>query len=91
MDNAQVIHLDVIKKNLDINVLEKIIEEGFVSYSEGKVITPPVGELVFDDPPGDTHIKYGYIKNDTHFVIKIASGFYEQERIKIFFKNQKNS
>ena len=77
MDNVQVIHLDVIKKNLDINVLEKIIEEGFVSYSEGRVITPPVGELVFDDPPGDTHIKYGYIKKDTHFVIKIASGFYE--------------
>ena len=48
-----------------------------MSYSEGRVITPPVGELVFDNPPGDTHIKYGFIKNDNHFVIKIASGFYE--------------
>jgi len=37
---------------------------------------PPVGELVFEDPPGDVHIKYGYIKNDDYFVIKIASGFY---------------
>jgi ornithine cyclodeaminase len=35
-----------------------------------------VGELVFDDPPGDVHIKYGYIKNDDYFVIKVASGFY---------------
>ncbi|RTZ74958.1 MAG: ornithine cyclodeaminase family protein, partial [Candidatus Neomarinimicrobiota bacterium] len=36
----------------------------------------PVGELIFDDPPGDVHIKYGYIKNDDIYVIKIASGFF---------------
>ena len=52
------------------------IEEGFIAYSEGKVVVPPVGELVFEDPPGDVHIKYGYIKKDDYFVIKIASGFY---------------
>jgi ornithine cyclodeaminase len=52
------------------------IEEGFVAYSQGKTVVPPVGELVFDDPPGDVHIKYGYIKNDDYFVIKVASGFY---------------
>ena len=34
MDNAQVIHLDVIKKNLDINVLEKEI---VVRVSETKI------------------------------------------------------
>ena len=53
------------------------IEEGFIAYSEGKVVVPPVGELVFDDPPGDVHIKYGYIKNGDYFVIKVASGFYD--------------
>ena len=52
------------------------IEEGFVAYSEGKVVVPPVGELTFEDPPGDVHIKYGYIRNDDFFVIKVASGFY---------------
>ncbi len=52
------------------------IEEGFVAYSQGKTVVPPVGELTFEDPPGDVHIKYGYIKNDDYFVIKIASGFY---------------
>ena len=53
------------------------MEAGFVAYSEGKVVVPPVGELIFEDPPGDTHIKYGYIKGDDIFVIKIAGGFYE--------------
>ena len=52
------------------------IEDGFVAYSQGKVVVPPVGELVFEDPPGDVHIKYGYIKGDDYFVIKVASGFY---------------
>jgi ornithine cyclodeaminase len=52
------------------------IEEGFVAYSQGKTVVPPVGELVFEDPPGSVHIKYGYIKEDDYFVIKIASGFH---------------
>ncbi|MBD3852722.1 MAG: ornithine cyclodeaminase family protein [Acidobacteria bacterium] len=52
------------------------IEEGFVAYSQGRVVVPPVGELVFEDPPGDVHIKYGLIKDDDYFVIKVASGFY---------------
>ena len=29
-----------------------------------------------EDPPGDVHIKYGYIKGHDYYVIKIASGFY---------------
>lgn len=54
-----------------------IMEKGFVAYSKGEVTVPPPGELLFDDPPGDVHIKYGYIHNDDFYVIKIASGFYE--------------
>ncbi len=54
----------------------RAIEDGFVAYSQGKVVVPPVGELVFEDPPGDVHIKYGLIKGDDYFVIKVASGLY---------------
>jgi hypothetical protein len=57
------------------------IEQGFIAYSEGKVVVPPVGELVFEDPPGDVHIKYGYIKHDDYFVIKVASGFYDNVKL----------
>jgi ornithine cyclodeaminase len=64
------------------SVLEKIqpiqeIEEGFVAYSQGKTQIPPVGEMIFKKPPGDVHIKYGYIVDDDYYVIKIASGFFE--------------
>lgn len=50
------------------------IEQGFVEYSKGKCIIPPIGELIMDK--GDVHIKYGCIKGEEHYVIKIASGFY---------------
>lgn len=56
-----------------------IIEQGFVAYSNGEVVVPPVGEMIFPDPPGDVHIKYGFIKNDKYYVIKIASGFYKNQ------------
>jgi ornithine cyclodeaminase len=49
-----------------------LIEEGFVAYSSGRAVVPPVGELVFERPPGDVHIKYGYVRGDEHYVIKIA-------------------
>lgn len=57
------------------------IEEGFRAYSEGEVIVPPVGEMILDK--GEVHIKYGYIKNDEFYVIKIASGFYHNPELGI--------
>jgi len=58
-----------------------LIEAGFAAYSRGDVVVPPVGELVFADPPGDVHIKYGYIKRDDFYVIKIASGFTDNPKL----------
>ena len=54
--------LNEIKSALEGVDLIPLIEAGFVAYSEGRSVVPPVGELVFKDPPGDVHIKYGYIK-----------------------------
>lgn len=68
-------------ENMDVRDIVDSIEEGFVAYSLGKVTVPPVGELLFKDPPGDVHIKYGCIVGDDYYVIKIASGFYENPRL----------
>lgn len=53
------------------------IESGFVLYSEGRVDVPPVGFLHFDEPRGDVHIKYGAVRGDDYYVLKVASAFYE--------------
>ena len=52
------------------------METGFIAYSNGETVVPPVAELLFEKPKGETHIKYGYIKNQEYSVIKVASGFY---------------
>ncbi|UCG03475.1 MAG: ornithine cyclodeaminase family protein [Candidatus Heimdallarchaeota archaeon] len=74
---TKIIRLSKIKEILRSIDPLKLIEEGFVAYSQGKVVVPPVGEMIFEEPPGDCHIKYGYIKQGDYYVVKIAQGFYE--------------
>jgi len=76
-----VLRLAEIKTALAGVDLLPLIEAGFVAYSQGEVVVPPGGELVFDDPPGDVHIKYGYIRRDDHYVVKIASGFLDNPKL----------
>jgi len=53
------------------------MERAFVAYSTGEAVIPPVGEMEFEDPPGDCHIKYGYLKRGSTFTVKIATGFWK--------------
>ena len=77
----RIITLDQI--NSIINSIDVIaaMEAGFIQYSNGNAVVPPVGELILENPPGEVHIKYGYIKNDDYYVIKIASGFYDNPKL----------
>jgi ornithine cyclodeaminase len=76
VDVSTTISLETIKSVLPRLDVVGLMEQGFVAYSEGRAVVPPVAELIFEDPPGETHIKYGYIRGGDHFVIKVASGFY---------------
>lgn len=82
---VKVMELDQIKRRIDIPAMIQAIEDGFVLYSDDKVVVPPVGFLNFKEPPGDVHIKYGYVKNDSVYVLKVASGFYDNEKIGVPF------
>jgi len=80
---TKIFNLSQIKEVLKKIDLIQTIEEGFIAYSQGKTVVPPVGELIFKNPPGDMHIKYGYIIGDEYYVIKIASGFYENYKLNL--------
>lgn len=79
----QVVTLDQIKAVLPSIDLMAEIEAGFVAYSGGRAVVPPVGELILKDPPGEVHIKYGYLSGDDHYVIKVASGFAENAALNL--------
>ena len=53
------------------------MERAFAAYSNGEAVISPVGQLDFENPPGDCHIKYGYLKRGSTFTIKIATGFWK--------------
>ncbi len=75
MSAPKIITLPQIKaalKNIDVFT---DIENGFAAYARGEAVIPPVGEMLFEDPPGELHIKYGYLKSGAYYVVKIASGF----------------
>jgi ornithine cyclodeaminase len=72
--------MKVLKRNQIRDIVDNLdllpeIEHGFQFYSQGLAVVPPVGELILDR--GEVHIKYGYLKEDEYYVIKIASGFYQ--------------
>lgn len=69
-----ILDLATITKHLDIDAVRQDCERNFDEYSKGNSVVPPVGYLAF--PDGECHIKYGYIKGDPYFVVKIAAGFY---------------
>jgi len=78
---TKVIPLDQILKALpDIDVIGEI-ERGFVALSEGKVEVPPVGELLFPEEHGEFHIKYGAVRGDDVFVVKLATGFFNNPKL----------
>lgn len=66
-----------IEARLCIPEVLQSIEQGFIAYSRGETVIPPIASLHFESPPGDCHIKYGYSQKGKYYVIKIASGFYE--------------
>jgi ornithine cyclodeaminase len=80
---VKVVELDEIERILQSVDPIEVIEEGFIAYSKGRVKVPPVGEMIFDDPPGECHIKYGFIKQDDYFVIKVATGFYDNPKLNL--------
>jgi ornithine cyclodeaminase len=63
------------------------MERAFVAYSRGQAVIPPVGQLDFVEPPGDCHIKYGYLRQSKTFTVKIATGFWKNPQLGLASSN----
>ena len=58
-----------------------IIENAFVSLSEGKATTPPIMRLDIPEFHGEADVKTAYIKGLDSFAIKIALGYFNNPSI----------
>ncbi len=52
-----------------------VVRAAFIAHSEGRIVAPAPTHLRFVD--GDCHVKCGYDRDSEHFVVKIATGFYQ--------------
>ncbi len=69
----RIVDLDSIQQALAGADVIAAMEQGFRDYSSDRCTVPPVGELLMDK--GEVHIKYGCVRGDCDYLIKIASGF----------------
>ncbi|NIF17670.1 ornithine cyclodeaminase family protein [Pantoea sp. Cy-639] len=69
--------LDAIKASLDLDLVERMLVEGFKAYSAGQVQVPPVQTFQFPRANGDCCIKSAYLEGSEVFVVKLSSGFYD--------------
>ena len=63
-----------IESLIDLPKTVQALESAYRASSQGNINLPPVGHIAFAEG-ADCHIKYGHIKGDKVFVIKIATGF----------------
>jgi ornithine cyclodeaminase/alanine dehydrogenase-like protein (mu-crystallin family) len=60
----------------EFNEAKNLIQNAYIASAEGNVQTAEVVHLGFPEANGDCHIKSGHINGTASYVIKIASGFY---------------
>ena len=61
----------------DFDVAVSRIHDAYVASAQGNVQTGDIVHLAFPEANGDCHIKSGHIAGTASYVIKIASGFYD--------------
>ncbi|KJZ56537.1 ornithine cyclodeaminase [Pseudomonas marginalis] len=55
----------------------RVVRDACMQHAQHNVISAKSGELLFQEPPGDCHIRLGYLRGGETFVVKLAMGFYE--------------
>jgi ornithine cyclodeaminase len=75
------VELPEIESALDESAALAAVEDAFRRMSAGQAQVAAVGHLAFGDPPGDCHVKGGYLNGDDVFVFKIATSFYRNPNI----------
>ena len=76
----RVVGPDAIRAMATPDLVIPAVRQALIDHARGRVTSPPPGHLSFTDPPGDCHIKFGRAQASDLFVIKVATGFYDNPR-----------
>src|SRR5260370_14448700 len=80
-EQPEVLTLDRIRAIIKPREVIEAVREGLIAHARGQVQAPMPGLLTFEDPPGDCHIKFGHVRAEPFYLVKIASSGYRNERL----------
>lgn len=75
--NVRILRQPEIRELLSHKEVISVVERCLADYSSGKAVVPGVINLDIEGFQGEIHVKSAYIRGEDHYVIKVASGFYE--------------
>lgn len=73
----EIIGIDELRPLLEPSSVIACVREALIKQARREVQSPLPGQLLFTQPRGDCHIKFGHVAGSAHFVIKVAVGFYD--------------
>ncbi|MEM5331779.1 ornithine cyclodeaminase family protein [Paraburkholderia sp. JHI2823] len=65
-----------IAARFDVARATRMVEQGFIAYSQGTARVPPIQNIQFESVNGECCIKSAYIVDASTFAVKVSSGFY---------------
>jgi len=77
----QIIEINELRPLLHHGKVIDAVRQALIWQAQAKVQSPLPGQLLFRQPPGDCHIKYGHVAGASHFAIKVATGFYDNPKL----------
>jgi len=80
-DRPEVVTLDRVHALIKPREVIEAVREGLIAHARGLVQSPMPGLLTFEDPLGDCHIKFGHVRGEPFYLVKIASSGYRNERL----------
>jgi ornithine cyclodeaminase len=76
----KVMGIDQLQPHLDKSRIIEAVRVALIAHAEGRVQSPLPGHLMFSEPIGDCHLKFGHLAGASTFAIKVATGFYENKK-----------
>jgi ectoine utilization protein EutC len=70
-----------IRRSVSIEEAISVVEDGFTRLAAGTVNLPPVMSLEMPASRGEMHVKGAHIEGAANFVIKMATGFYDNPQL----------
>jgi ornithine cyclodeaminase/alanine dehydrogenase-like protein (mu-crystallin family) len=70
----RIVEFDALRAVLTPEAVVAGVHGALIRHARGETLVPPPVQMMFENPPGDCHVKAGGFVGGDRFVVKIATG-----------------